>query len=1135
METISDLRSQITQATYMDQEQAISRLRDIADLDASVRAQISEEAAALVVAIREGSKPSIIENFLSEYGLSTEEGVALMCLAEALLRVPDAPTMDALIEDKIAPSDWGKHLGQAASSLVNASTWALLFTGRVLETNTPGIGGVLRSAVKRLGEPVIRSAVKRAVQEMARQFVLGETIEGALKRGSGMMAKGYSYSFDMLGEAALTEDDALKHFEDYATAIRTIGHQESPQAGAGISVKLSALYARYEPAQKAKVMEILLPRVKELVLMAKERNMGFNIDAEEAARLDILLDITEALISDPDLGDWTGFGFVVQAYGQRASYVIDWLAALSNTHNRPIMVRLVKGAYWDTEIKHAQELGLTGYAVFTTKPATDISYIACARRLFAAGDTIFPQFATHNAHTIVAIRTIAPKGARYEFQRLHGMGESVHERVRETYGDACRIYAPVGTHKDLLAYLVRRLLENGANSSFVNQIVDSSVPASEVAADPFSLETTSTLPTGDALFQPERRNSAGIDFDYPPDLAKTLAARAPFMKSSFTAAPTNATDLTTGEDVQNPNDFSDIVGTVHHASPEQIEDAFAQAKPWEALHPERILVLNRAADLFEEEVGQVFAILAREAGKTLPDCLAELREAVDFIRYYAVQAQASPQPAVGIFACVSPWNFPLAIFTGQIVAALSTGNAVLAKPAESTPLIAALAVSLFHKAGVPKSALQLLPGTGATVGQALTSDPRVDGVCFTGSTGTAHRIRKNIANNLSTGAPLVAETGGINAMIVDSTALMEQAVSDVIASAFQSAGQRCSALRCVYVQSDVAQEFETMIAGAMDLLNIGDPADISTDIGPVISEVARKSIQDYIDEARTNGRVMKELARPENGHFVGPTLLKTPGGLKDMPREVFGPVLHYTTFNSEDFERVLADVNASGYGLTFGLHSRIDARVEVVKATLNVGNLYVNRNQIGAIVGSQPFGGEGLSGTGPKAGGPYYLARFTRPNAPDDQEPREPYVDEPTPYGTGEIFPLPERLLPGPTGEANTLWTSPRAPLLCLGPSVAAQNAQAAAVQALGGAAIVGRLAPQQLTDLEGISGAIYWGDHSDPEARAYVQALSEREGPILPFITSHPDIAHALHERHLCVDTTAAGGNAALLAEGGL
>ncbi|MCV6824988.1 MULTISPECIES: bifunctional proline dehydrogenase/L-glutamate gamma-semialdehyde dehydrogenase PutA [Halocynthiibacter] len=1127
MSDLSQLRQNIVNATYADEHATLASLRDIADLSEEARKLISTEATQTVRRLRASSKPGLMEVFLAEYGLSTEEGIALMCLAEALLRVPDAPTVDALIEDKIAPSDWGKHLGKAASSLVNASTWALMLTGRVLEPTDKSIAGVLRGAVQRLGDPVIRVAVKRAVKEMARQFVLGETIEGAMERGQAMVDTGYRYSFDMLGEAALTEADAKVHFNHYANAITEIGVQDDPISGAGISVKLSAIFPRYEPAQEALVMSKLLPRVRTLANMAKTNNMGFTIDAEEANRLDLSLKIIEALLRDPDLAEWDGLGVVVQAYGQRARHVIDWLAALCEEQDRKITLRLVKGAYWDSEIKHAQELGLSAFPVFTSKSATDISYIACAKRLLSYNDRIFAQFATHNAHTITAIRHIAPPNTNFEFQRLHGMGEALHDLTRDDFGTDCRIYAPVGTHRDLLAYLVRRLLENGANSSFVNQVVDEDVPPETVVADPFEAEAAPALTKGTELFEPERKNSAGIDLDFALASKELLRHRDEFMQKTYTfGAGSN------GETAHslNPFDPNDCVGHVHESSPSDIENALKQAELWDAPASERKQTLDRAAALFEENTAEIFALLCREAAKTVPDSLAELREAVDFLRYYGAQALSHTNPPVGTFTCISPWNFPLAIFTGQIAAALATGNAVLAKPAEDTPLIAAYAVDLLHKAGVPENVLQLIPGQGASVGAALVSDPRVDGVCFTGSTATALRIRSAMAENLAPGAPLIAETGGLNAMIIDSTALLEQAVTDVIASAFQSAGQRCSALRCVYVQEEVAERFTKMLTGAMDLLSLGNPSLLQTDIGPVINLAAQQKIQSYVAAARSEGRIIKELPAPSVGHFVAPVLISTPLGVKQMEEEIFGPVLHLATFKSGAIDEVLDAVNASGYGLTFGLHSRIDSRVAEVQEKLHVGNIYVNRNQIGAIVGSQPFGGEGLSGTGPKAGGPNYLARFTSHSAPiiEDAEEFEPIETVQAKINVANVSTsIDLQILPGPTGEANTLTASPRAPVLCLGPGIEAQKAQAEAVEALGGIAVAATVQPADLAELTGFSGAIYWGQN----ARPYVKALASRSGPILPLITGHPDAGHVLHERHLCVDTTAAGGNAALLA----
>jgi RHH-type transcriptional regulator, proline utilization regulon repressor / proline dehydrogenase / delta 1-pyrroline-5-carboxylate dehydrogenase len=1128
-----------------DEAAAVKDLIATAALDDPARARIAALGAELVRRIRSSARPGLMEVFLAEYGLSTGEGVALMCLAEALLRVPDSLTMDALIEDKIAPSDWGKHLGHSSSSLVNASTWALMLTGRVLDEGEPGMAGHLRAAVKRLGEPVIRTAVGRAMKEMGRQFVLGETIEAAMRRAQGMEARGYSYSYDMLGEAARTGADAVRYFDAYAQAIRAIGgaaNKGDIRANPGISVKLSALHPRYEEAQRDRVMEELVPRVRDLARMAAERGMGFNIDAEEADRLAISCDVIAAVLEDLQLAGWDGFGVVVQAYGPRAGATIDWLHALAERLDRKVMVRLVKGAYWDTEIKRAQVLGLDGFPVFTAKSATDISYIANARKLLGFADRIYPQFATHNAHTVAAVLDLArhmglDKRA-FEFQRLHGMGERLHDLVLEGEGTRCRIYAPVGAHRDLLAYLVRRLLENGANSSFVNQIVDDSVPPEEVAACPFATwDARKPLPirTGPELFQPDRGNSRGFDLTARPDLAAIEASRAPFATTRFKARPILAGDATGGETVTaiNPARPDDTVGEITRASPADVETALAAAQPWDASPEERAAVLNRAADLYEEKYGRIFAILAREAGKTQLDAVGELREAVDFLRYYAARITPAMRPR-GRITCISPWNFPLAIFTGQIAGALAAGNAVLAKPAEQTPLIAALGVELMHRAGVPTTALQLLPGEGGTVGAALTSDSRVDGVVFTGSTETAQVIRTAMAMNLAPGAPLVAETGGLNAMIVDSTALPEQAVRDILASAFQSAGQRCSALRCLYVQADVADHLQEMLFGAMDELRLGDPWNLATDVGPVIDDAAAREIGKYVAEARAKGRVLKELSVPNAGHFIAPTVIGV-GGIDDLPREIFGPVLHLARFKAKDLGKVIADVNARGCGLTFGLHTRIDDRVQAVVESVRVGNLYVNRNQIGAVVGSQPFGGEGLSGTGPKAGGPDYVPRLAAPHrAPPsgeaagqaDLKTLEHKLTEPM-----ATDPVETHDLPGPTGESNRLRLSPRAPALCLGPGAEAEATQVEAVRMLGGRTLAagGTVPTEWLTRARGFSSVIWWGDADT--ARAIAKALAAREGPILPLITAMPDRAHVLTERHLCVDTTASGGNAQLLA----
>ncbi len=1081
MKSLESLRKTIRAHTMPDEAAAVARLTKMANLTAKERARIVVDGAKLVSDIRTSAKPGLMEVFLAEYGLNTDEGVALMCLAEALLRVPDADTMDALIEDKIAPSDWGTHLGHSSSSLVNASTWGLMLTGKVLTDDEPGIAGQLRGMVKRLGEPVIRAATARAMKEMGRQFVLGETIETAMLRAKDEEDQGFTYSYDMLGEAAKTDSDALGYLKSYRDAITEIAkgatHQDIRE-NPGISVKLSALYPRYETPHKEDVMAILQPRLLELCQQAAKAQVGLNIDAEEADRLDISLDIIEKTLSDETLKGWDGFGVVVQAYGHRASFVIDWLHALATTLDRKIMVRLVKGAYWDTEIKRSQVLGLDGFPVFTHKPATDISYIANARKLLGLTDRIYPQFATHNAHTVAAILFMAEDTQSFEFQRLHGMGDRLHDLVMVKGETRCRIYAPVGAHRDLLAYLVRRLLENGANSSFVNQIVDEDVTPTEVASDPFTDIEDATYPAVTHprdLFAP-RINSKGWDWNDPVHMSNIAKARARFADTPLTFKPADTAK------------------------------ALKAAKPWDADVKTRADVLRKAADLYEDNYGQIFAVLAREAGKTTIDVIGELREAVDFLRYYADEAANHKGAPRGVFTCISPWNFPLAIFTGQIAAALATGNAVLAKPAEQTPVIAELATKLLHKAGVPKSALQLLPGGGA-VGAELTASPAIDGVCFTGSTATAKRIHETLATKGNCQAPLIAETGGLNAMIVDSTALPEQATRDIIASAFQSAGQRCSALRCLYVQEDIAEGLTEMLTGAMAALKVGDPWDMETDIGPIIDAPARDKIAAHIETARGEGRVVFETPHKATGNFIAPTMIKL-GGIADMGEEIFGPVLHIATFKSHELDQVIADINATGYGLTFGLHSRIDDRVQQVVDQVHAGNIYVNRNQIGAIVGSQPFGGEGLSGTGPKAGGPNYLAKFVY-----TQSIRK--VD-----GT--------KTLPGPTGESNQLTILPRAPMLCIGPDI---GKQMAAVDKAGGRPIEGEM--DDIAKLEDIGGVLYWGKDG-AVMRQIRKLLSARDGPILSMITGTPSPADVIAERHTCIDTTASGGNAQLLAEVG-
>ena len=1153
---LSGIRQTIRALHRAPERDVINRLIESDAPAPALRQAITKKAVGLVEGLRKEQDLSLMEVFLAEYGLSTDEGVALMCLAEALLRVPDRETIDALIEDKIVPSNWSGHLGDSDSTLVNTSTLALLLVGKVLEPAPPaGVVSVLQGAVKRLGEPVIRAAVGRAMKLLGKQFVLGRSIEEAVKQGMAAEKKGFSFSYDMLGEAAMTASDAEKYFDAYSDAIEYLaGFSNSADSrdNPGISIKLSALHPRYELGQKARVMDELVPRVHALALAAKQANMGLNIDAEEADRLDLSLDIIEAALSDQVFEGWEGFGVVVQAYGKRAGAVIDWLYRLADKLDRKIMVRLVKGAYWDTEVKQAQVDGLEDYPVFTRKVATDVSYICCARKLIGYADRIYPQFATHNAHTVAAILELAGDDTPYEFQRLHGMGETLLNTVMAQENCRCRIYAPVGAHKDLLAYLVRRLLENGANSSFVNQIVDESVPAEIVAADPFeSIKDRLNEPSLSSpvdLYGKVRRNAAGWDLRNSSDLAAFETARAPFAKSDWKVAPPTVIDGDcTERAIINPANPSDKVGTVVEAGEKTTRAAVVDAQIWHASAKERAFVLEKAAGLYEESSGELFALLTREAGKTPLDAIAEIREAVDFLRYYALEGlKHDGRAPVGVYTCISPWNFPLAIFTGQVAAALVAGNAVLAKPAETTPLVAGVAVRLLHEAGVPTSSLQLVPGAGAIVGHVLTSEPKVGGVCFTGSTATAQRINRTMASHLSPHAPLIAETGGINAMIVDSTALAEQAIRDIVGSAFQSAGQRCSALRALYVQEDVADGMLEMLYGALDELSIGAPWVIETDIGPLIDENARAQIQAYVDKAAKEGRVLKKLAAPSGGNFVTPAVISV-SGIEDIEREVFGPVLHVATFKAEELDKVVDAVNACGFGLTFGLHTRINERVERVRARIKVGNLYINRNQIGAIVGSQPFGGEGMSGTGPKAGGPNYLSRFYKeaavpvPSSAGSALSLEDVQQAIDGIGAVSRNALETFSMPGPTGELNELSSFARGLVLCLGPDVEAAKEQARLAQKMGcttliavpdakGESCLDGFVPRELLDeLDGFAAVALWSN--EPDLKAARMALAGRDGELIPLLSTRQMANYCVHERHVCIDTTAAGGNASLLA----
>ncbi len=1171
------IRQEMREALTADAA-AIDRLVAAAGLDDGARQAITADAVRLVEKVRAGLSTGMLESFLSEYSLSTTEGIALMCLAEALLRVPDTTTMDDLIEDKIASARWLEHFDAANPLLVNVSTLALTLTGEVLRDTGAGVTGMVRNFVQRLGEPVIRGAVLQAMKILGSQFVLGRTIEEAANTARKAEAQGFAYSYDMLGEAARTEADAKRYRTAYAEAIAVIAARctaDKVRDNPGVSVKLSALHPRYEFAKRGRVMNELVERALALAVMARGANMGFNIDAEEADRLDLSLDIIEAILSDPRLAGWDGFGVVVQAYGPRAGYVIDWVAELAERLDRRVMIRLVKGAYWDAEIKRAQVLGLDGFPVFTAKAATDVSYVANARKLLEKRNRIYPQFATHNAHTVATVLYLAKQlGAtttEFEFQRLHGMGERLHQILADEHGTKTRIYAPVGRHADLLAYLVRRLLENGANGSFVNMIADRDVPAAQVARDPFeSVREPSRITGPDDLFAPSRRNSRGFDTTDPLAMAGLDETRAGFADRLWSAAAANAVEGDAVEHfrIESPA-TGELVGEAIGAGPQTIEAvlaaATAAAPDW-AARPvaERAAILRRAAELYEANAAELYVLCTREAGKVLSDAVSEIREATDFLRYYAVEAERLREGVpLGVVTCISPWNFPLAIFTGQVAAALVAGNAVLAKPAETTPLIAARAVELLHEAGVPRDALQLVPGRGGTVGAALTSDPRVGGVVFTGSLPTAKAIDRAMADRLDAAAPLIAETGGLNAMIVDSTALPEQAVRDILASAFQSAGQRCSALRVLYLQEETADKVLDMLLGAMDELAIGDPAVLATDVGPVIDTRARDKIDAHIAAYAARGAVLKQLAPPIGGTFVGPAVLKV-AGIGELTEEIFGPVLHVATFKANQLDKVIADINAAGYGLTFGLHTRIDARVEHVSHRIKAGNIYVNRNQIGAVVGSQPFGGEGLSGTGPKAGGPHYLPRLSRPL---EQAPPSTANNVLSGLSVGFAIAAVDQVrvgydkatprtlkqkMPGPTGESNVLETHPRGIVLCLGPDEESARRQAQLALAHGNAVLVVAYGGPRIAEELGKDGAAIGGverrlspavieaglnvdaimHFGTPEAlRPWRQALARRDGAIVPLIASEADAGRLILERHICIDTTASGGNAELLA----
>jgi len=1011
-QTFEPQRAAIRARIYADEAQMVHELLDRLTLPEADRGRIVSEAQALVARARtRRAERGMLEKFLQEFGLSTDEGIALLCMAEALLRVPDSETADNLIAEKLRSGAWSRHQGQSDSTLVNAATHALVLSSGVVELDEQLSGessGVLRSLFTRLGKPAVRAATRQAMRIMGNEFVLGRTIEEALGRAG--QAETIA-SFDMLGEGARTAADAQRHFDSYLYAIHATAAASTGgvYAGHGVSVKLSALHPRYEYANQARVFTEMLPRLKTLAQQARAGNIHLTIDAEEAARLEVSLDLIEALARDRELADWPGLGLALQCYSKRAPAVLAWLIALGRETGRRFMVRLVKGAYWDTEIKRAQEMGTSGYPVFTRKVATDLSYLVCAREALAHPEAVYPQFATHNAHTIAAVMQMAGKSRDFEFQRLHGMGELLYAAARESMPTlpSVRVYAPVGAHKDLLAYLVRRLLENGANTSFVNRFMDENVPLDRLIEDPAakirSLATVPNphIPLPAALF-PTRVNSTGLDLSDPVEAQSLLRALATLKSASWTAAPivSAVTAEATRLPVANPADHSDIVGHVTEATADDVDRAIGAAVAAQPAWDHeggyaRAAILERAATALEAERDRFWSLLVREAGKTLGDAVAEVREAVDFCRYYAEQARAqcgSAKPLIGptgeqnlyslhgrgAFVCISPWNFPLAIFIGQVTAALAAGNSVLAKPAEQTPLIAAAAIELLHRSGIPANVLHLLPGQGEVVGAALVADERIAGVAMTGSTATAKLIARTLSQRVGPIIPLIAETGGQNALFADSTALPEQVVDDVVRSAFHSAGQRCSALRVLYVHEDIADGVIEMLKGAMNELAVGDPAELATDVGPVIDEAARALLVEHIAELESAGCLLhtapvgKASAR---GTFVVPHLFEIKS-IEALKAEHFGPLLHVVRYRSQDLQAHLRQLRDTGFGLTLGVHTRIEAVARAVFDASPAGNVYINRNIIGAVVGVQPFGGHGLSGTGPKAGGPLYVPRF---------------------------------------------------------------------------------------------------------------------------------------------------------------
>lgn len=1224
----NEYEQRINSAWRRAESECVETLLEHSEISSELTDKIQSLAFDLAHSLRErkgsGGKAGIVQGLLQEFSLSSQEGIALMCLAEALLRIPDTATRDLLIRDKINQGNWKEHLGQSQLMFVNAAAWGLMLTGKLMETpQQKSLSSLLTGLLARSGRGIIRKAVDVAMRMMGEQFVTGETIDEALKNAERLEEKGFQYSYDMLGEAALTDPDAERYYQDYQNAIYAIGQASTDKDvynGPGISIKLSALHPRYQRSQMDRVNDELYSKVLNLAVLAKKYNIGLNIDAEETERLEISLELLERLCFEPTLNDWKGIGFVIQAYQKRCFYVVDYIIDLAKRSQKRLMIRLVKGAYWDSEIKKAQIEGMADYPVFTRKVHTDLSYIACARKLLAEPDYIYPQFATHNAQTVATIYQLAnPEryyAGQYEFQCLHGMGEPLYENVvgdkaAGKLGIPCRIYAPVGNHETLLAYLVRRLLENGANTSFVNRIADKSLKVEDLIENPRQtiIKTAQQenvlgtkhphIPYPQDLYG-TRINSSGLDLANDAELNALNEVAASLADTQFQAATMDTAfsepDTNNTVHVINPAQHQDIVGTVYEATTEQAEIALIQAANaqhfWANLPKnERAACLNKAAELMQQRLLPLMVLLSREAGKTYANAIAEVREAIDFLRYYAGQISdlsenVHIQP-LGTVLCISPWNFPLAIFTGQISAALVAGNTVIAKPAEQTPLIAAQAVQILWEAGIPQDVLQLLPGRGETIGAQLSQDSRIQGIMFTGSTEVAKILQKTVAkrlNQFGESVTLIAETGGQNAMIVDSSALTEQVVLDVVNSAYDSAGQRCSALRVLCVQEDNLDTVRHMLKGAMQQLRVGNPVLLKTDIGPVIDAEAQQNIQNHIDRMRSKGHKVHQLMFNQDaselaqGTFIPPTLIELPN-LDDLEREVFGPVLHLISYKAGQLPQLLDQINSKGYGLTMGLHTRIDETMQTVISKAHVGNLYINRNIVGAVVGVQPFGGEGLSGTGPKAGGPLYIYRLmhqvsekklAQPYAMNSTQAtlENPLLQEfkawvyktfptislttPAKITTGHSFSLQ-----GPTGEENQYMILPRESVLSLATNDADQIQQLLAILSVGSRPAV--LAdntfilkhlqsmPAKVVKAIKVIKDIESGDfeavlhHGDASALIDLQQrIATRQGPIvgITHLSSgnyEIPVERFVIERAISINTAAAGGNASLMTMSGL